>query len=79
MIPDVLLYTSGTTARPKGVMLEEEQFYMNTGAFMEHIGFVPDDRCIVALPMFHSFGNIMVLTLLRLGGTQIFIPQFQPK
>ncbi len=78
-ISDVLLYTSGTTARPKGVMLEEDQFFVNTGAFMEHLLLDPNDRCIVALPMFHSFGNIMVLTILRLGGTQIFLPQFQPK
>ena len=78
-IPDMLLYTSGTTARPKGVMLEESQFYANTGAFMKYLGFNPDERCIVALPMFHSFGNIMVLTILRAGGTLVLIPQFQPK
>ena len=77
--PDVLLYTSGTTALPKGVPLSEEQFYINTGVFLDHLKLTPDDRCIVALPMFHSFGNIMVLTILRIGGTLIFLQQFQPK
>ena len=77
--PDILLYTSGTTARPKGVPLREEQFFDNTGAFLDHLELSQNDRCIVALPMFHSFGNIMVLSLLRVGGTIVFVPQFQPK
>ncbi len=78
-IPDVILYTSGTTAKPKGVMLDEKQFDANCDGFLQHLHFTPEDRGIVALPLFHSFGNIMALVLLRSGATLILLKQFQPK
>ncbi|QPJ62191.1 MAG: long-chain fatty acid--CoA ligase [Candidatus Nitronauta litoralis] len=78
-VPDMILYTSGTTARPKGVGLNESQFYDNTSGVREHLPFTPEDRAIMALPLFHSFGNIIALVFLRAGGTLILIPQFQPK
>ena len=78
-IPDVILYTSGTTAKPKGVMLEENQFDSNCTGLLQHLYFTSEDRVIVALPLFHSFGNIMALVLLRSGATLILLKQFQPK
>jgi long-chain acyl-CoA synthetase len=78
-IPDVILYTSGTTAKPKGVMLNEDQFNENCTGFLEHIHINSEDRAIVALPLFHSFGNIMALALCRVGATVILLKQFQPK
>ena len=78
-LPDVILYTSGTTAKPKGVMLEESQFDANCTGFLEHLYFTPEDKVIVALPLFHSFGNIMALALIRSGATLILLKQFQPK
>ncbi|MBL7020551.1 MAG: AMP-binding protein [Nitrospinaceae bacterium] len=78
-LPDVILYTSGTTAKPKGVMLEESQFDANCTGFLQHLHFTPEDKVIVALPLFHSFGNIMALVLLRSGATLILLKQFQPK
>lgn len=78
-ISDVILYTSGTTARPKGVMLDESQFYENTEGILAHLLLKPEDRAIVALPLFHSFGNIMALVILRVSGTLILLPQFAPK
>lgn len=78
-IPDAILYTSGTTAQPKGVMLDESQFYLNTGAFLDYLKLGHEERCIVALPLFHSFGNIMAMTLARVGGCLILLRQFAPK
>ena len=78
-IPDVILYTSGTTAKPKGVMLNEDQFDENCTGFLEHLNITPDDSAIVALPLFHSFGNIMALVFCRVGATLILLKQFQPK
>jgi len=78
-IPDVILYTSGTTAKPKGVMLAENQFDSNCNGFLQHLHFTSEDRVIVALPLFHSFGNIMAWALLRSGATLILLQQFQPK
>jgi long-chain acyl-CoA synthetase len=78
-IPDVILYTSGTTAKPKGVMLNEDQFDENCTGILDHIHINSKDRAIVALPLFHSFGNIMALALCRVGATVILLKQFQPK
>lgn len=78
-IPSALLYTSGTTAKPKGVMLEESQFDLNARSVLAHLDIGPRDRIIVALPLFHSFGNIMALLVFRAGGTLILLKQFAPK
>ena len=78
-IPDVILYTSGTTAKPKGVMLNEDQFDENCTGFLEHLHITSEDSAIVALPLFHSFGNIMALVFCRIGATLILLKQFQPK
>ena len=78
-IPDIILYTSGTTAKPKGVMLDESQFFSNSRDTLTHIPITSDDRVIVALPLFHSFGNIMALMVFRVGGTLILLKQFAPK
>ena len=78
-IPDMILYTSGTTAKPKGVMLEESQFAANSRASLTHIPITSGDLVIVALPLFHSFGNIMALIVFMVGGTLILLKQFAPK
>jgi len=78
-IPDIILYTSGTTAKPKGVMLDESQFFSNSQDSLTHIPITSDDRVIVALPLFHSFGNIMALMVFMAGGTLILLKQFAPK
>ena len=74
-IPDIILYTSGTTAKPKGVMLNESQFFANSRDSLTHIPITSDDRVIVALPLFHSFGNIMALMVFMSGGTLILLKQ----
>ena len=78
-IPDVIMYTSGTTAKPKGVMLNESMFDSNSKGVEVHLPLKPEDRAIMALPLFHSFGNMIALLILRVGGTLILLPQFQPK
>lgn len=78
-IPDTIFYTSGTTGRPKGVMLDEKQFEINCDGFLAHLDISEKDRAIVALPLFHSFGNIMALVLLKQGATLILLRQFAPK
>lgn len=78
-IPDTIFYTSGTTGRPKGVMLNENQFDINCDGILDHLDITGQDRAIVALPLFHSFGNIMSLILLRQGATLILLRQFAPK
>lgn len=50
-----LLYTSGTTGDPKGVMLTHDNIYSNVAAARTAIEFFPDDVCLSFLPLSHIF------------------------
>ncbi|MDD2383318.1 MAG: fatty acid--CoA ligase [Sulfurospirillaceae bacterium] len=57
-----IVYTSGTTGKPKGAMLSYRNFFSNAFAGSESFQITEKDRFIVFLPMFHSFTlSIMVL------------------
>jgi long-chain acyl-CoA synthetase len=60
-------------------MLNESQFAANCRDTLVHIPITSNDRVIVALPLFHSFGNIMALMVFMAGGTLILLKQFAPK
>ena len=49
-------YTSGTTARPKGVMITHRNAYMNVMGSLAHHHLTPADRYLWTLPMFHANG-----------------------
>ena len=49
-------YTSGTTARPKGVMITHRNAYMNVVGTLVHHHLTPSDRYLWTLPMFHANG-----------------------
>ena len=74
----VLLYTSGTTGKPKGAELTHFQLYMNCTVAGELFGFQDDDIGVAVLPLFHVFGLSSVLnTSVRYGGTIVLIPRFE--
>ncbi len=74
----VLLYTSGTTGKPKGAELTHLNLYMNCTIAGELFGFRDDDIGVAVLPLFHVFGLSSVLnTSVRYGGTIVLIPRFE--
>ncbi|GII30428.1 long-chain-fatty-acid--CoA ligase [Planotetraspora mira] len=74
----VLLYTSGTTGRPKGAELTHFQLYMNCTVGGELFGFRDDDIGLAVLPLFHVFGLSSVLNVaVRFGGTVALVPRFE--
>jgi len=75
-----LLYTSGTSAKPKGVMLTAGNLASNVEQCVEWARFNSRDVVLGVLPQFHSFG-LTVLTLLPLavGGRAVYTARFQPK
>lgn len=75
----VLLYTSGTSGRPKGVMLTHGNLVANMQQVQRSIHFSREDVMIGVLPQFHSFG-LTVLTLLPLAGgiKVVYTARFMP-
>ena len=74
----VLLYTSGTTGRPKGAELTHFQLYMNCSVAGELFGFRPDDVGLAVLPLFHVFGLSSVLNVaVRFAGTIVLVPRWE--
>jgi acyl-[acyl-carrier-protein]-phospholipid O-acyltransferase/long-chain-fatty-acid--[acyl-carrier-protein] ligase len=56
-----VIFSSGATGEPKGVMLTHRNIAANTDAFMDFVKFSHDDRVLGALPFFHSFGYTVTL------------------
>ncbi len=74
----VLLYTSGTTGRPKGAELTHFQLYMNCTTAGSLFGVLPDDVSVAVLPLFHVFGLSSVLDVaVRFGGSLVLVPRFE--
>jgi fatty-acyl-CoA synthase len=71
-------YTSGTTARPKGVMITHRNAYLNTVGTLLHLRLGIGDRYLWTLPMFHANGWTFVWTVTAAGGTHICLPKADP-
>ncbi|GMB08833.1 fatty acid--CoA ligase family protein [Thermolongibacillus altinsuensis] len=75
----VILYTSGTTGKPKGAMLTHKNLYSNAQDVANYLKFNESDRVIATLPMFHVFCLTVALNApLMNGGTVLIIPKFSP-
>ena len=71
-----IIYTSGTTGRPKGAELSHSNLLMNCTVSSRLFESEENDKALVVLPMFHSFGfSVMDLTMLA-GGTMVLLPRF---
>ena len=77
----VILYTSGTTGRPKGAELSHFNMYSNAFYCAYNImHFTEDDVGIGILPLFHSFGQTVIQNAMMITGSKIvLVPQFEPK
>ena len=71
-------YTSGTTARPKGVMITHRNAYINAVGTLIHLRLGVGDRYLWTLPMFHANGWTFVWIVTAAGGTHICLPKFDP-
>ncbi|MGE0479976.1 MAG: class I adenylate-forming enzyme family protein [Phycisphaerae bacterium] len=74
-----LLYTSGTSAEPKGVRLTFDNLTQNALAAIEHARIDPSQVFLSVLPQFHSFGfTAMTVLPLTLGATVHYLPRYSP-
>jgi fatty-acyl-CoA synthase len=72
-------YTSGTTARPKGVMLTHRNIYLNILGRLAHTPMTSADRYLWTLPMFHANGWGFVWTVTAVGGRHVCLRKPEPK
>jgi len=73
-----LNYTSGTTAKPKGVMITHRNAWMNVVDTLVHFHITVDDRYLWTLPMFHANGWTFVWIITAVGGKHICLPKVEP-
>src|SRR5581483_3260388 len=71
-------YTSGTTARPKGVMITHRNAYLNTVGVLIHVHMTAAERYLWTLPMFHANGWTFVWTVTAVGGTHVCLRKVEP-
>ncbi|MDR0344083.1 MAG: long-chain-fatty-acid--CoA ligase [Nocardiopsaceae bacterium] len=71
-------YTSGTTARPKGVMITHRNAYMNTVGTLVHLPIGVGERYLWTLPMFHANGWTYPWTVTAGGGVHVCLPKVEP-
>ena len=75
----VILYTSGTTGRPKGAELTHANMVLNALTCHRLFGTVEHDVHLVTLPLFHSFGQTVQMNAgFGAGATLILLPRFDP-
>lgn len=68
-----LNYTSGTTARPKGVMMTHRNLYANALNFIMHLGITDQDTILHTLPMFHANGWGSPFAITAMGGRHVVL------
>jgi fatty-acyl-CoA synthase len=71
-------YTSGTTARPKGVMITHRNAAMNTIGTLLHLPIAVGERYLWTLPMFHANGWTFTWTVTAAAGTHICLRKVDP-
>ena len=72
-------YTSGTTSRPKGVMITHRNAWMNSIGVLVHQSVTCADRYLWTLPMFHANGWTFVWTVTAAGAAHICLRKVEPR
>ena len=73
-----ILYTSGTTADPKGTMLTHSNLFFHANAITNLLKLDDNDRSMLVVPMFHGYGITVMLCSLMTGASMVLLDPFNP-
>jgi fatty-acyl-CoA synthase len=77
--PHIIMYTAGTTGKPKGAVLSQSASFWNVLNLNTALDFTSNDRNLLVLPMFHIGGiGLFTLPMLYDGGTVVIQRTFDP-
>ena len=71
--PSAILFTSGSEGTPKGVLLSHRNMLANAAQAQSRVDFGRQDKVFNVLPIFHSFGLTVALTLPLVNGVQVYL------
>lgn len=74
--PALILYTSGTTALPKGAVLTWKSLLANAESIADWLQFTAEDRWLVVMPLHHINSTTFATTTLLRGGTIVLVPAY---
>ena len=75
-----IMYTSGTTGKPKGAILHQRGFVLTAMLVSDFIQFAPEDKMICCIPLFHITGlSCVMLSPIFSGVTSVYMRQFKTK
>lgn len=73
----LIMYTSGTTSHPKGVMLGQQGAVYTATSFAQHLRLTPRDTVLSCMPLFHVNGMFLQMAAAVLGGSELVLtPRF---
>jgi len=71
-----LMFTSGSTSRPRAVMVSHRNIIANTASILDYLGLSRRDRVMAILPFYYCFGASLLHTHLRVGGSLVLDHRF---
>jgi acyl-CoA synthetase (AMP-forming)/AMP-acid ligase II len=74
----IMMYTSGTTADPKGCLISHEALVRTAAAVSDRFELVEDERLWDPLPLFHMGGLLQLTATVHTGGTFLTMTHFEP-
>ncbi|MDX2077147.1 MAG: o-succinylbenzoate--CoA ligase [bacterium] len=74
--PAVIMFTSGTSGKPKGAMLTHDNLFANAIASHERLSMTQNDHWLCILPLYHIGGLSILIRCFMLGGCVSLLPKF---